>query len=73
MNFIIVKKSSIDDIYEKKSLSLKKDGTGQLYPELVDSENIVLEFEYDRNKIPNTEDSGYRELIYLELNKNNLL
>jgi len=60
------------EILKNNSLSLNYDTTGQLYPEFNTSENIVLKFEYTRNDIPNTEDDGYREIIYLEINKNDL-
>lgn len=60
------------EVLTNKSLTLNYDTTGQLYPEIIDSKEIVVVFEYKRNDIPNTEDSHYIEKIYLELNPNNL-
>jgi hypothetical protein len=56
------------EILNNKSLLLKYDTTNQLYPEIVDAENIVFKFEYKRNEIANVEDGGYQELMFLELN-----
>ena len=60
------------EVLENKSLELLKDGIGELYPNIIDDNNIVLIFEYKRNEIPNTVDGSYRELIYVELDPNNL-
>ena len=60
------------DITSNQSLELKKDDFGAVYPEFIESDLVLLKFEYVRNKIPNTEDSSYRELIYLELNPENM-
>lgn len=60
------------EVLENKSLELLKDGIGELYPNIIDDNNIVLKFEYKRNEIPNTVDGSYRELIYAELDPNNL-
>lgn len=58
------------EVLKNKSIFLKQDNTGQLYPEITDSNKTVVKFEYKRNEIPNTADSGYREIIYLELDPN---
>lgn len=60
------------EVLHNKSLKLLKDGIGKLYPDISDGDNIILKFEYKRNEIPNTMDSSYRELIYVELDPNNL-
>jgi hypothetical protein len=61
------------DVLQNKTLEVKKDSFGALYPEIYDNDNIVLKFEYKRNEIPNTADSNYSELIYVELDPNNLI
>lgn len=60
------------EVLQNKSLKVLKDDFGATYPEISDGKYILLKFEYSKNKIPNTADSGYRELIYIELNPNNL-
>ena len=60
------------EVLTNKSLSLNYDSTGQLYPEIIDSKEIVVVFEYKRNDIPDTQDSHYIEKIYLKLDPNNL-
>jgi len=60
------------EVLENKSIELLKDGIGKLYTNIIDDNNIVLKFEYIRNEIPNTVDGSYRELVYAELDPNNL-
>lgn len=48
-------------------LLIKNDEFGSLYAEVTAGSSIVLKFEYERNKLKNTEDSGYREVVYLAL------
>ena len=60
------------EILENKSLKLLNDGIGKLYPDISNGDNIILKFEYKRNEIPNTVDGHYSELVYVELNPNNL-
>ena len=60
------------EVLQNKSLILLKDGIGELYPDISEGDKIVLKFEYKRNEIPNTVDGNYSELIYVELNPNNL-
>jgi len=57
------------EVLKNKTLSIKKDGIGATYPEISAGNNTVLKFEYIRNEIANTQDSGYRELIYVEFDK----
>ncbi len=61
------------EILKNKTFEVKKDNLGNLYPEIFDGDNIILIFEYKRNEIPNTLDGNYSELIYVELNPNNLI
>ena len=55
---------------KNSSLYFKTDDLGAVYPEIKPGEHVVLTFEYERDKIPNVADSGYREQIYLEINSN---
>ncbi|GGG37390.1 hypothetical protein [Bizionia arctica] len=55
------------EVFHKKTLNIKKDGIGALYPELTEGKNIVIKFEYKRNEIPYTADGGYSEIIYAEI------
>ncbi|MCF6295913.1 MAG: hypothetical protein L3J25_09515 [Flavobacteriaceae bacterium] len=60
------------EVLQNKSLKLLKDGIGELYPDISEGDKIILKFEYKRNEIPNTVDGNYSELIYVELDQNNL-
>lgn len=60
------------EVLHDKALTLLHDGFGELYPEISEGKNIILKFEYKRNEIPNTVDGNYSELIYVELDSNNL-
>lgn len=55
------------EVLKNKSLQVKKDGIGALYPVFIEGKTNVLKFEYKRNDIPNTQDGNYSELIYVEL------
>lgn len=56
------------EVLKNTQLILKTDEFGSLYPHLEEGNHIVLKFEFIRNEIPDTSDSGYREEIYLQLN-----
>lgn len=60
------------EVLKNKSLSIKSDEFGSLYPQINEGKFTVLKFEYSRNEIPNTEDSGYREIIYMQLDPESL-
>ncbi|MBN4070165.1 hypothetical protein JYT76_00615 [Olleya sp. AH-315-F22] len=60
------------EVLQNKSLKLLKDGIGELYPDISEGDKIILKFQYKRNEIPNTVDGHYSELIYVELDPNNL-
>jgi hypothetical protein len=60
------------DVLHHSSINVLNDEFGNSYSEFQESDAIVLKFEYKRNEIPNTADSGYREEIYIELNPENL-
>ena len=59
-------------VIKKKSLNIKKDGIGSIYPEVVSGNNIILKFEYKRNEIPNTQDSHYIEQVFIEIEPNQI-
>lgn len=40
---------------------------GNTYPEITDGNKTLLKFEYKRNVLPDTQDSHYNELIYVEI------
>ena len=61
------------EVLNEKSLKILKDEFGNLYPEVFDGDKIILKFQYKRKETPNTMDSSYSELIYVELNLNNLI
>ncbi|RSK41581.1 hypothetical protein [Mangrovimonas spongiae] len=60
------------NVLQQSHLELKYDGTGALYPEISKGENVIIKMDYTRNKISNTQDSHYQEIIFLELPYNNL-
>ncbi len=43
-----------------------------MYPEITNGDKILLKFDYKRNEIANVMDSSYNEIIYLELDPNNI-
>jgi len=57
------------EVIKNKTFSIKNK-FGNTYPEFSDGNTTLLKFEYVRNLIPNTQDSGYRELIYVEIDEN---
>ena len=58
------------EVLPNKTLNIKTDGIGALYPELLDGQNTVIKFEYKRHQIPNTADGEYSEIIYAEIDSN---
>lgn len=60
------------EVLKNSDLEIKTDEFGFSYPQIKDGKLIVLKFEFARNIIPETADSGYRELIYLQLDPQNM-
>ena len=60
------------EVLFNQSFTIEKDGIGALYPKISAGNKTVLKFEYKRNEIPNTVDGQYSELIYLELDPDQL-
>ena len=55
-----------------KKLSLKKDKFENSYTEIIEGDNTILKFEYNRKKESSSlEDDFYKEIIYVELNNLN--
>lgn len=52
------------EIFKNKELSLLEDGTGALYPQLVDGDNIVVQFTYWVEGPAGTADGDYSETIH---------
>jgi hypothetical protein len=56
-------------IFKRKKIELIRDQFGKLYYQMRDSETTyVVKYDYIRNPLPDTQDSGYREEIVFELN-----
>ncbi len=56
-------------IIKNKTLDLKKDEFGMYYGQKINSNSILLEYTYERNKLKNTVDSHYSETIYFSIPK----
>ncbi|MDC8001491.1 hypothetical protein POV26_10620 [Aequorivita todarodis] len=57
-------------VHKNKSLSIQKDGTGALYPQLVDGSNTVVEYTYLNKGPEGTVDGDYSETIHFEIPAN---
>lgn len=55
------------EIIKNKSVIIKN-SFGDTFPEFIDSNKLILKFQYLRHPIPNTQDSAYKEIILIELN-----
>ena len=56
-------------ILKNKSFELVKDDIGMFYPKIRDAKTSVLKFEFKSGQIPDTPDSGYTEVVYVEIGK----
>lgn len=54
-------------VHKNKSLSIKDDGTGALYPQLLDGTNTVIEYTYLKKGPEGTVDGDYSETIHFEI------
>ena len=54
-------------IHKNTKLDLDDDGPGKLYPQIVEGENIVVEFTYRRPGPEGTADGNYLETIHFEV------
>ena len=54
------------EIMRNSVLNLNYSDTGQLYPEVVEGDKIVVKFHYKKDPVKDVMDSGYSEYVYLE-------
>lgn len=54
------------EIMRNSVLNLNHSDTGQLYPEVVKGDKIVVKFHYKKDPVKDVMDSGYSEYVYLE-------
>lgn len=55
------------ELLPNKSIVFKQDDFGIGYPVISDGNKILLKYTFQKNPVPNTEDSNYTEIIYAEL------
>lgn len=60
------------DILKNKTIQIKTDNLGSMYPEIIGGSGLVLKFEYKKSTNTEYEDSSYREEIFIELDENRL-
>lgn len=54
-------------LHKNKSFVIKEDGTGAMYPEMMASENMVVEYTYLKKGPEGTADGSYSETIHFEI------
>ncbi len=54
------------EVMRNSVLNLKHSETGQLYPEIVEGDKIVVKFHFKKDQVKDVMDSGYSEYVYLE-------
>ncbi len=54
-------------VHKNKTLTVKDDGTGALYPELTEGTNTVVEYTYLKEGPEGTADGNYSETIHFEI------
>lgn len=54
-------------LHKNKSLTIKEDGTGAVYPEIVDGQNLVVVYTYLKEGPEGTADGNYSETIHFEI------
>ncbi len=54
-------------LHKNKSLAVKEDGTGAMYPEIIDGQNIVVAYTYSKEGPAGTADGNYSETIHFEI------
>ena len=57
------------EVYKNKTLTMLDDGTGALYPELIEGDGVVIEYTYFKPGPEGTVDGNYSETIHFELPK----
>lgn len=59
-------------VFKNSTLITKTDKFNTIYADVKKGENTVIQYLYKRNEIPNTMDSGYSEIVYIELKPNQI-
>lgn len=54
-------------LHKNKNLVVKEDGTGAVYPEMVDGQNMVIVYTYLKEGPEGTADGNYSETIHFEI------
>ena len=52
------------EVLKNSVLNLKYSDTGQLYPEIVEGDQIVVKFHFKKDPVENVMDSGYSEYVF---------
>lgn len=60
------------EIHKNKTLQIKTDNLGDIYPNMIIGNDFVIKFEYKKAENTNYQDNGYREEVFIELDKDNL-
>lgn len=55
------------EVYKNKKLTILDDGTGSLYPEMIEGDAMVVEYTYFREGPEGTVDGNYSETIHFEI------
>lgn len=55
--------------HRNSNLEIKKDGIGKLYPQIVDGDNIVIQYTYLKEAPEGIADGNYSESIYFQIPK----
>lgn len=58
------------EIMKNSILKLNYSNSGQLYPEIIKGDKIVVKFHYKKDEIKDVMDSSYSEYVYLEFDPN---
>ncbi|WP_179353187.1 hypothetical protein [Winogradskyella vidalii] len=61
------------EILKNKSFKLVKDDIGEYYPKITEATSNLLKFEFKSGQIEAVPDSGFTEVVYLEINKEKLM
>ncbi|MCF6297061.1 MAG: hypothetical protein L3J08_03615 [Flavobacteriaceae bacterium] len=57
-------------VLKDSNLEIKKDDFGELYPEIVPGDKVVIKYHFKKKENKNIADDNYSEFIYLEIDKN---
>ena len=58
------------EVFKNSSLLIKTDSFGKIYPEIEEGENLVIKYHFEKTVNKKTQDAGYSEFIYFEIDKN---